>query len=102
MLELKAETDGEPEAVVIESLISSQQGPLATLIVKKGTFRVADPIFAGEVSGKIKALMNDLGQRIDSAGPGTPVQVLGFTAPPPVGAIVTRQPDDQTTGRHEQ
>src|SRR3972149_5431027 len=90
MLELKAETGGEPEAVVIESLLSSQQGPLGTLIVKKGTFRVADPIFAGEASGKVKALMNDLGQRVPEAGPGTPVQVLGFSAPPPVGAVVTR------------
>ena len=98
MLELKAETDGEPEAVVIESLISSQQGPLATLIVKKGTFRVADPIFAGEVSGKIKALMNDLGQRIDSAGPGTPVQVLGFSEVPPVGATVSTQPATASSG----
>src|SRR3972149_1601941 len=90
MLELKAETGGEPEAVVIESLLSSQQGPLATLIVKKGTFKIGDQIFAGEASGKIKALMNDLGQRISEAGPGMPVQVLGFSDVPPVGALVTR------------
>src|SRR3990170_7234286 len=75
MLELKAETGGEPEAVVIESLLSSQQGPLATLIVKKGNFKIGDQIFAGEASGKIKALVDDTGQRIASAGPGTPVQV---------------------------
>jgi len=90
MLELKAETGGEPEAVVIESLLSSQQGPLATLIVKKGNFKIGDQIFAGEASGKIKALMNDLGQRISEAGPGMPVQVLGFSDVPPVGALVTR------------
>ena len=90
LLELKSEPAGELEAIVIESSLSSQQGPLATLIVKRGTFRVADPISAGDVSGKVKALMNDLGQRVPEAGPGTPVQVLGFSAPPPVGAVVTR------------
>ena len=89
MLELKAEAGGEPEAVVIESLLSSQQGPLATLIVKRGTFRVADPISAGDVSGKVKALMNDLGQRVAEAGPGDPVQVLGFESVPQVGSPVS-------------
>ena len=92
MLELKAEAAGEPEAVVIESSLSSQQGPLATLVVQKGTFKVGDQIFAGEVSGKIKALGDDLGKRLPEAGPGTPVQVLGFSAVPAVGSLVTRQP----------
>src|SRR3970282_1194533 len=90
MLELKAEAGGEAEAVVIESLLSSQQGPLATLIVKKGTFKIGNQIFAGDFYDKTKALMNEFGQRISEAGPGTPVQVLGFSDVPPVGALVTR------------
>ena len=98
MLELKAEAGGEPEAVVIESLLSSQQGPLATLIVKRGTFRVADPISAGDVSGKVKALMNDLGQRVAEAGPGDPVQVLGFESVPQVGLPVSTQPATAFSG----
>lgn len=91
LLELKSEPAGELEAIVIEALLSTQQGPLATLVVKRGTLRVGDPIFAGGVSGKVKALTNDAGQRLTEAGPGTPVQVLGFSAPPPVGAVVNSQ-----------
>lgn len=95
LLELEEEKEVDLEAVVIESLLSSQQGPLATLVVKKGVLRVGDPIFAGTVSGKVKALVNDLGQRIAEAGPGTPVQVLGFSAVPPVGSMVTGEPESQ-------
>ena len=98
LLELKSEPAGELEAIVIESSLSSQQGPLATLVMKKGTLKVGDVIFAGAVAGKVKALGNDLGQRLTEAGPGMPVQVLGFTAPPPVGAVAnSRQSSVQPT-----
>jgi len=92
LLELKDEKDVDLEAVVIESLLSPQQGPLATLVIKRGTLRVGDPIFAGAVSGKVKALISDLGKHISEVGPGTPVQVLGFSAVPPVGSIVGKSP----------
>lgn len=93
MLELKEEKEADLEAIVIESMLSSQQGPLATLVVKKGVLRVGEPIFAGTVSGKVKALINDLGQRVVEVGPGTPGQVLGFESVPAVGALVgNRQP----------
>jgi len=90
LLELKEEAGAPLEAVVIESLLSPQQGPLATVLVKKGTLRVGETVSAGEVGGKVKALIDDRGRRVLEAGPGMPVQVLGFTAPPPVGAVVTR------------
>ncbi len=91
LLEIKEEKEAGLEAVVIESLLSSQQGPLATVVVKKGVLRVGDPVFAGAVSGRVKALVNDLGGRIAEAGPGDPAQVLGFSAVPPVGAVVSSQ-----------
>ncbi|MEX0587203.1 MAG: GTP-binding protein, partial [Patescibacteria group bacterium] len=118
LLELKSDPAGELEAIVIESSLSSQQGPLATLVVKKGTLKVGDPIFAGAVAGKVKALIDDRSQRLTGANPGDPVQVLGFSAVPAVGATVssqesvvssraeepsrptdqlTKQPDNQTT-----
>src|SRR3989304_1881764 len=68
MLELKAETGGEPEAVVIESLLSPNQAPCAALVCTRGTFKIGDQIFAGEASGKIKAVMNDLRQGIPQPG----------------------------------
>ena len=97
LMELKSEAEAELAAVVIESSLSSQQGPLATLVVKKGTLEVGDQIFAGEVSGKVKALVDDAGQRISTAGPGTPVQVLGFTAVPPVGSLVAKSMGESET-----
>ena len=83
---------------MIESSLSSQQGPLATLVVKKGTLKVGDQIFAGEVSGKVKALINDAGQRVAKAGPGDPVQVLGFESVPQVGSPVSTQPATAFSG----
>ncbi|MDP1710421.1 MAG: GTP-binding protein, partial [candidate division WWE3 bacterium] len=91
LLELKNEPEAPLSAIVIESLLSTQQGPLATLVLKKGMLRVGDQIFAGEVSGKVKALVADTGQRIPAAGPGMPVQVLGFSAVPAVGSPVNSQ-----------
>lgn len=91
LLELKSDPEAPLSAIVIESLLSVQQGPLATLVLKKGTLRVGDPIFAGTVSGKVRALISDLGQRLTEAGPGMPVQILGFESVPAVGSIVKSQ-----------
>ncbi len=90
LLELKADSKGEFKAVVIESFISPKQGPLATLIVKEGTLKVKDQIFAANVEGKVKALVDDQGRRLSEIGPGSPAQVLGFSEAPPIGAVVGR------------
>lgn len=87
--ELKSEPEGSLDAAVIESSLSPQQGPLATTVVKKGTLKIGEAIYAEGIAGKVKALINDQGRRVEEAVPGTPVEVLGFTKVPPVGALVS-------------
>ncbi len=101
LLELKSEPEAPLSAIVIESLLSTKQGPLATLVLKKGMLRVGDQIFAGEVSGKVKALVADTGQRVPAAGPGMPVQVLGFSAVPAVGSPVNSQQSTVDSGKDD-
>jgi len=88
LLELKSEPAAPLKAVVIESLLSPKQGPLATVVVKEGTLRVGEEISAGGTLGKVKALLDEQGARVSQAGPGTPVQILGFSQVPPVGSEV--------------
>ncbi|MDP2735311.1 MAG: GTP-binding protein [bacterium] len=92
LLELKSNPAGKLSAVVIESSLNPQQGPLATVVVKEGTLKTGEEISAGEISGKVKALVNSAGKRVPQAGPGDPVQVLGFSDVPPVGSTVSDQP----------
>lgn len=89
LLELKNEPEAPLAAVVIESSLSPQQGPLATVVVKEGLLEVRGVIYAGEVEGKVKALIDDRGKRVKKALPGMPVKVLGFSEVPPVGSLVT-------------
>ncbi|NIT03775.1 GTP-binding protein [Candidatus Saccharibacteria bacterium] len=92
LAELKSDPTSTLKAVVIESRLSPRQGSLATLIVQDGTLRVRDEVFAGEVKAKVKALVDETGKRVKEAGPGTPVQVLGFGDVASVGAIVGESP----------
>ena len=85
-MELKDESASPLEAVVIESLLDKSRGPVATLIVKKGTIHLGDQIFAESISGKVKAMS------VSPATPSTPVEILGFESVPPVGACVTSIP----------
>ncbi|MEX1061569.1 MAG: translation initiation factor IF-2 [Patescibacteria group bacterium] len=88
LLELKSNPSSPLEAVVIESILSPKQGPLATVVVKDGTLKVGEEISAGGTAGKVKALLDERGTRLTQAGPGMPVQILGFSAVAPVGAEV--------------
>ena len=85
VLELKASPTATPRGVVIEAQVESGRGPTATVIVQMGTLRVGEPFICGDFSGKIKSLVDDRGQMIKSAGPSTPVKVLGFTGLPEAG-----------------
>lgn len=78
LLELKADTSRLAKGVVIESKISRGSGLIATVLVQNGTLKVSDIIICGKHFGKIKALINDKGARVDKAGPSTPVEVLGL------------------------
>jgi len=85
ILELKARVEGPAKGTVIESKLDKQKGPTATLLVQEGTLRVGDPVVAGTTYGKIRAMFDDKGRKLNSAGPSTPVEVLGFEELPIAG-----------------
>ena len=85
VLELKANYDRRAEGKVIESRIDQGRGIVATVIVERGTLRVGDPFVAGIFPGKVRALFNDKGERIEEAIPSTPVEVIGFEGIPNAG-----------------
>ncbi len=78
ILELKADPDSAAEGVVIEAKLDKTKGPLATLLVQKGTLRRGDVVVAGSAWGKMRAMFDDQGKRVQKAEPSTPVEVLGL------------------------
>ena len=78
MLELKAPTKGNATGVVLESQLDRFKGPLGTFLVQKGILKVGDTVVAGEKKGRVKSLINSLGEQVKEAGPSTPVEVLGL------------------------
>src|SRR5437773_1214445 len=82
---LKASPTAKPRGTVIEAQVEAGRGPTATVIVQMGTLRVGDAFICGDYSGKVKSLIDDRGQQVKSAGPSTPVKVLGFTGLPNAG-----------------
>jgi translation initiation factor IF-2 len=85
VLELRANPEGDARGVVLEANLDVGRGPVATVVVQRGTLRVGDPIVAGPAWGRVKALINDHGDQIKEAPPSTPVQVLGLSEPPIAG-----------------
>jgi translation initiation factor IF-2 len=83
--ELAARPSGRAVGTVLEANLEVGRGPVATVMVQKGLLAVGDPVVAGAAYGKVKALINDQGKPIKSAGPSTPVQILGFSEPPFAG-----------------
>ena len=85
ILELKANPDRAAEGTVIEAKLDKGRGPLATVLVERGTLRVGDVFVAGPSSGKVRALVDDHGRQVKEAGPSVPVEVLGLSAVPSAG-----------------
>jgi len=85
ILELKANPDRAAEGTVIEAKLDKGRGPLATVLVERGTLRVGDVFVAGASSGKVRALIDDHGRQVKEAGPSVPVEVLGLSAVPSAG-----------------
>ncbi len=83
--ELSANPTGRAKGIVLEAKLDTGRGPVATILVDKGTLKVGDPIVAGAAWGKVRALINDRGEQVKEAGPSTPVQVLGLSAVPNAG-----------------
>jgi translation initiation factor IF-2 len=96
--ELQASPEGPARGVVLEANLEAGRGPVATVIVERGTLRVGDPVVAGAAWGRVKALIDDHGDQVKEAPPSTPVQLLGFSEPPAAGDEF-RVTTDQTTAR---
>src|SRR5689334_22342530 len=84
-LELKANPKAEASGPIIESRLDVGRGPVATMLVQRGTLQVGESIVAGDAWGRVRALYNYRGEKVEQAGPGTPVEILGFDHPPPAG-----------------
>ncbi|KPF76130.1 translation initiation factor IF-2 [Blastomonas sp. AAP25] len=95
LLELKANPDRAAEAVVIEAKLDKGRGPVATVLVQRGTLKRGDIFVVGEQSGKVRALINDKGKQVPSAGPSEPVEVLGLTGVPSAGDKLTVVENEQ-------
>ena len=85
ILELKANPEREAEGVVVEAKLDKGRGPVATVLIQRGTLRVGDIFVAGAESGRVRALINDQGQQVQEAGPSEPVEVLGLNGTPGAG-----------------
>lgn len=85
MLDLKANPDKRAAGAVIEAALDKGRGIVTTVLIQAGTLSVGDPILAGSYSGRVKALFNERGQKVEKAGPSTPVQVLGMSGAPTAG-----------------
>jgi translation initiation factor IF-2 len=98
-LELVANPNAEASGPIIESRLDVGRGPVATMLVQRGTIRVGDAIVAGDAWGKVRALHDFRGERIKEAKPGTPVEILGFDKPPHAGEHA-RVVENERQARH--
>jgi translation initiation factor IF-2 len=85
ILELKTNSQRPAEGTVIEAKLDRGRGPVATVLVQRGTLRVGDIVVAGAEMGRVRALISDQGETVEEAGPAVPVEVLGFNGPPEAG-----------------
>lgn len=95
MQELKANPDRLARGIVIESELDRGRGPVATVLIQKGTLRVGDAIVAGAACGRVRAMFDHRGESLQEAGPSTPVLVLGLSDAPPAGEVAVAVPDDR-------
>lgn len=85
--ELKSNPNRKARGLVLEAKLDKGRGSVATVLVQKGTLRVGDPIAAGSNYGKVRAMINDKGERVETAGPSTPVEILGLNGVPNAGEV---------------
>src|SRR6059058_623989 len=97
--QLKANPTAEASGPIIESRLDVGRGPVATMLVQRGTLRVGDPIVAGDAWGKVRALHNYRGEKVTEARPGEPVEIIGFDQPPAAGEHA-RVVENERQARH--
>ena len=95
-LELRADPDVPARGVAIEAHLDRGRGPVATVLVQRGTLRVGDAVVAGKAYGRVRAMLDEYGDSVESAGPSRPVQVLGLTAVPGAGDTFLVTEDERT------
>ena len=96
ILELKANPKRRARGLVIEAELDKGRGPVATVLVQKGTLHVGDFISAGACHGKVRAMVDDKGRRVKEAGPSTPVEILGLSDVPSAGEVFLAHDNDKT------
>ncbi|MDP2279496.1 MAG: translation initiation factor IF-2, partial [Nitrospirota bacterium] len=95
VMELKANPDRLAKGTIIEAKLDKGRGPVATVLVQAGTLKIGDIFLAGASVGRVRALIDDTGKRIQTAGPSTPVEVIGFPEVPTAGAVFTAVDDEK-------
>ncbi len=94
-LDMRANADQDAQGVAIEAHLDRGRGPVATVLVQRGTLHVGDSIVAGEAFGRVRAMLDEFGETVAEAGPSRPVQVLGFTSVPDAGDNFLVVPEDR-------
>lgn len=97
VLQLRANPNRKARGVIIEAKLDKSRGPLATVLLQNGTLHVGDYVVVGTVSGRVRALQNDRGERVQSAGPSSPVEISGFDEVPFAGDEMVAVDDDKLT-----
>ncbi|MDD7121226.1 MAG: translation initiation factor IF-2 [Clostridiales bacterium] len=95
VMQLRANPNRMARGVIIEAKLDKNRGPLATVLLKNGTLHVGDNIVAGMASGRVRAMLNDRGERVKEAGPSMPVEIAGFTEVPEAGDDMMAVADDR-------
>ncbi len=95
IMDLKADPTRRAKGTIIEARLDRTRGPVATVLVQSGTLKVGDPFIAGSTFGKVRALIDDTGKKIESAGPSTPVEVIGFSELPQAGDTFVVMEDER-------
>ena len=93
--ELKADPNGTPMGIVVESRLDKGRGAVATVLIKNGTLKIGDVFACGYTFGKVRALFTDTGARLDKAGPSTPLEILGFIDVPTAGDLLEVVPSEK-------
>jgi translation initiation factor IF-2 len=95
ILELKVNPNAPAKGTIVEARLDRGRGPVATVLVQNGTLKIGDSFLAGIHFGKVRAMLNDKGKRIEEAGPATPVEVFGFSGVPAAGESFAVVPDEK-------
>jgi translation initiation factor IF-2 len=95
IMELKANPNRSAKGTIVEAKLDRGRGPVATVLIQSGTLKIGDAFVAGTASGKVRALIDDIGKKIYKAGPSTPVEVIGFAEVPTAGDVFTVVEDEK-------